>query len=567
MLPVSSTGKVLRAWSATGIAAVLVATLGWVVPSGAAGSEQARPQEDVRFNAMSAATPSATTYLCKGYDACQRAGYPHAGYKAVSAKKTMYWQMYGGHNCTNYAAYRLVRSGMPNKRPWTGEGNATHWGVAMAKITDATPMVGSIAWWRKGTSGGASGHVAYVEQVVSPTEIIVSEDSWGGDFSWRRITSGRGWPDGFIHFNDHAVSNVAAPQVLGTPTVGVPLRADPGVWQPAGTFRYRWFVDGVRLPHQNKATFTPRPAHLGKQVTVRIVGQQTGYQAATADSPTTPTVQPGTLTVEQQPRLSGTAEVDRTLTVDPGVATSHFPASTPRPAIQWYADGAPIPGATGTELTLGQAEIGTHVTAEVTWSAKAYRTAVTASAPTEPVLAGTITASGFGVTGEARRGQVLRVEPGVVEPATAEVHIEWLRNGRPTGVTGETYALGPADVGRRVRPRITITQQHFRTHRAVLPRTDRVVTDPRIRVRTIGRPGRAVVRVRVVAPGVANVRGPVTVRVGRHTVEAPLRKGFARVVVRDLKPGTRAVRVAYAGRPLITPVRARATVEVARLAR
>ena len=32
--------------------------------------------------------------------------------------------------------------------------------------------------------------VAYVEQVVSDTEIIVSEDYWGGDFYWRRLSNG-----------------------------------------------------------------------------------------------------------------------------------------------------------------------------------------------------------------------------------------------------------------------------------------------------------------------------------------------------------------------------------------
>lgn len=556
----------LRAWSAVGIAAVLVVTtLGWVVPSGASEPGVPRPQEDVRYNSMSAAVPQASTYLCKGYDACRKAGYPHSGYKAVSNAKTMYWQMYGGHNCTNYAAYRLVQSGMPNKRPWTGEGNATHWGVAMAKITDTTPMVGSIAWWRKGTSGGASGHVAYVEQVVSPTEIIVSEDSWGGDFSWRRITSGKGWPDGFIHFNDVAVSNVAAPKVVGTPAVGVQLQADPGTWRPAGTYKYRWFVDGTRLPKQNKATFAPRPAHLGKEIAVRIVGERTGYKAATADSARTPGVQPGRFTTTQQPTITGTAEVDRTLTLDPGAVSAPTPATVPKPTIQWYADGAAIAGATGSQLALGQAQIGKRITARVTWGAAAYHDLAVTSAATEPVLAGTIEASGFRVSGEARRGQVLRVHPGTVSPATADVRIDWLRNGSPTGVTGETYRLRPADVGARIRPRVTITQTHFRTFSHTMRASTRVRTDPRLRVRAIGKPGRAVVRVRVVAPGIANVRGAVTVRVGKQRVEAELTKGRARVVVPGLKAGTRRVRVAYAGRPLITPVRSpRSSVVVAR---
>ena len=105
---------------------------------------------------------------------------------------------------------------MPNTRPWDGGGNATYWGSYMTNITDDTPTVGSVAWWRAGVyPAGSAGHVAYVEKVISPTEIIVSQDSWGGDFSWARITkSGSGWPSGFVHFNDVKLTNTARPDDL-----------------------------------------------------------------------------------------------------------------------------------------------------------------------------------------------------------------------------------------------------------------------------------------------------------------------------------------------------------------
>jgi surface antigen len=93
-------------------------------------------------------------YLCTGYTACKNAGYPSAGYAANNHK--MYWRMYSGHNCTNYVAYRMVKAGMPNVRPWSGSGNATNWGVAMRNITDQQPRVGAVAWWRA-TSRTSSG--------------------------------------------------------------------------------------------------------------------------------------------------------------------------------------------------------------------------------------------------------------------------------------------------------------------------------------------------------------------------------------------------------------------------
>ncbi|HET8594992.1 MAG TPA: CHAP domain-containing protein [Intrasporangium sp.] len=145
--------------------------------------------------------------LCTGYDTCATAAYPNAGYDAVSS--TSFWSQYTGHNCTNYVAYRMVKNGMSSVRPASLSGNASNWGPSFPTQTNSNPAVGAIAWWD--TSFSASGHVAYVEQVVSPTEIIISEDNWGGDFRWRRVTlAGGRWPQGFIHLKDQG------------PTVAVP---------------------------------------------------------------------------------------------------------------------------------------------------------------------------------------------------------------------------------------------------------------------------------------------------------------------------------------------------------
>ena len=185
--------------------------------------------------AVASPATATSTLLCTGYDGCRDAGYSPAGYKLASS--TMWWQMYSGHNCTNYAAYRMVKSGLPNSRPWTGSGNASNWGHAMAGITDAVPAVGAVAWWDAYVRpAGSAGHVAYVERVISADEIIVSQDSWGGDFSWARITrAGGSWPSGFVHFNDVPLVNTAPPAILGEPKVGSRLSASAGTWSQSGT--------------------------------------------------------------------------------------------------------------------------------------------------------------------------------------------------------------------------------------------------------------------------------------------------------------------------------------------
>ena len=56
------------------------------------------------------------------------------------------------------------------------------------------------ARWPGGDSPSPStGHVAYVEKVVSANQIVVSEDNWGGDFRWRTITRSGGLLAGRFH--------------------------------------------------------------------------------------------------------------------------------------------------------------------------------------------------------------------------------------------------------------------------------------------------------------------------------------------------------------------------------
>ena len=162
--------------------------------------------------------------LCSGYAGCKAEGKGSAGYASHNHK--MYWSMYSGHNCTNYVAYRMVRKGMPNRRPWKsyGSGNAENWGNYLRSRTNMTPRVGSVAWYRAYSSrGGSSGHVAYVEKVLSPSKVVISQDSWGGTFSWEVISKGNGWPSGFIHLRDTPLKNRERPEVSGSRRV----RRDP----------------------------------------------------------------------------------------------------------------------------------------------------------------------------------------------------------------------------------------------------------------------------------------------------------------------------------------------------
>ena len=107
--------------------------------------------------------------------------------------------------CTSWVAYRLnelngitFQSAKDGKRVW---GSAIDWRTDAEQqgyTVNHMPALGSVAWY-------SIGHVAYVEQVLSPTSIVISEMNYDYKNGFRLITvtttSGY-WPTDFLHIAD-----------------------------------------------------------------------------------------------------------------------------------------------------------------------------------------------------------------------------------------------------------------------------------------------------------------------------------------------------------------------------
>lgn len=494
---------------------------------------------------VEAAPASATvSYLCSGYSSCASKGMSSSGYAA--ANDVMYWRMYAGHNCTNYVAYRMVESGLPNVRPWDGSGNAMYWGVQMSSITDSTPAVGAVAWWKAYVSpAGSVGHVAYVEKVISPTEIIVSQDSWGGDFSWARITkTDKGWPSGFIHFNDVPVTNTVRPAVTGTPRVGSVLTASAGTWNPGDvTVKYQWRANGVDIAGAQSPTLTLTRALQDQRVKVRVTASRLGYPTTSVLSAATAAVQPGVITNTVVPTISGEAQVDSTLTATTG-------AWDPAPdgvTYQWLADGAPVDGATEPTLTLSPDLVGKTVAVTATAAKAGYDPVSATSAGTYRVAPGTLTVTGTpSVDGVPRPGEVLTLtEPQTDQQSTAAVR--WLRAGHPIqGATGTTYAVTKDDLGSRIQAIVRFTRPGYTTVRTHSGRTPFVRTTPVLRIGVERGTGQLVVRSAVKSRDLSPVTGTVLVKSGRKVLaDTELTDGAATTTITGLPAGTRTFRFRF----------------------
>ena len=503
------------------------------------------------------------TALCTGYAGCREAGFGNSGYQAANDKS--WWRMYTGHNCTNYAAYRMVRAGLPNDRPFSGSGNAENWGHQLSSITDGTPMVGAVAWWAANVRpAGSSGHVAYVERVISGTEIWISEDSWGGDFHWRSVTkSGGSWPSGFIHLADVTLKSKQPPAVSGTPEVGQTLSAAPGAWTPTPTtYAYQWLADGKPVAGATDATFVLGSGKVGKQISVEVSARQAGYAAAAATSSATSAVAPGTMTAVEQPTIAGEALVGSELTASQGAWTPDAKSRT----IQWLADGKPVDGATGWTFTPAPEQAGTVMSVVVTGRRSGYESSSLTSAPTETVLGGEVTVTApFSIAGTPRIGSRLSAVPGTFEPASAEVAYTWLRDGVPiAGAVQPTYDLTAADVGSAVSLRVDLSHDGYKPATQTTDATPAVRTVPEVGISARGGKGQARVSVVVTAAGVDAVAGRVQIRIGKKIRTARLVDGQVTVVLRQLKRGSRPVVVSYLGDGLVDPGRARDRVEVLR---
>ncbi|GAA1141950.1 CHAP domain-containing protein [Nocardioides aquiterrae] len=529
------------------VGALVVGLLALAPAPSYAGKSGALPQAAQAHHRGPDAVFKRSSYLCYGYADCRAKGMGNAGYAQNNDK--MYWRMYSGHNCTNYAAYRMVRSGLPNTRPWSGGGNAEYWGTSMARITDDVPRVGAVAWWKANAGpAGSVGHVAYVEQVVSADEVIVSQDSWHGDFSWAVVTRASGnWPSGFIHFNDRTLTNQDPPVIDGIAKVGSVLSSTAGTWKPVdATVTYQWFGNGQKIAGATAPTLRLTRARLGQTVTVTTTASKLGFPARQVTSAPTAAVLPGELKNTSAPVLSGEPKIDQTLTLDTGTWTPAPDTLT----IQWLANGQPIEGVTGgPTLTLTPDLVGATISANVTATRAGYDPVSAATAPTAPVALGTFT-----VTAEPRllglpeMGQALTVDTGAYRPTADTVAVQWLRNGVPIdGATGTTYQLVNLDLGTRISARVTVTRAGYTDLTVDSPSTGRIKTNPLIRVQTERLRHKVKVTVRVTAPGLDVVDGPVVVRLAGVAQAATLRNGVATVVLKDLPPGTRTMTIRYGG--------------------
>jgi hypothetical protein len=143
-----------------------------------------------------------------------------------------------------------------------------------------------------------------------------------------------------------------------------------------------WLDNGKQISGATNASYTVPASLAGKKLSVAVTAHKSGYNNVVRTSAAN-TVAPGTLTDKAKPQLSGTPEVGKKLAVTSGTWNP-----VPAIKIQWYANGKPVPHATGASLELTTALKGKTITVAITASKAGYVTATVRLAEKTKVKAG-----------------------------------------------------------------------------------------------------------------------------------------------------------------------------------
>ena len=185
-----------------------------------------------------------------------------------------------------------------------------------------------------------------------------------------------------------------APTIDGTAQVGQTLTADTsGIDDEDGlnnvTFSYQWLRnDDAEIAGANGETYTLAPDDEGKTIKVKVsFNDEAGNLETLTSAATTAVAARPNSPATGLPTISGTAQVDETLTADTsGIADSDGLAAAVF-TYQWLADDAEIQGATGSTYTLTDDDAGKTIKVTVSFTDDASNEETLTSAATGEVEA------------------------------------------------------------------------------------------------------------------------------------------------------------------------------------
>lgn len=254
-----------------------------------------------------------------------------------------------------------------------------------------------------------------------------------------------------------AVSNVndaptGSVTISGTAAQGQTLAVANALSDPdgVGAFHYQWKANGVDIAGASGATFTLGQEQVGEAISVVASYTDGGGTLETVTSAQTVAVSNVNDAPTGAVTISGAAAQGQVLTASDTLMDADGLGAV---SYQWQAGGVDIAGATGSSLTLGQAQVGKAISVIASYTDAGGALESKASVATGAVAnvndapTGTVT-----IAGTATQGQTLTASNSLADPdGIGAVSYQWKADGVDIiGATGSTLALVQAQVGKTI---------------------------------------------------------------------------------------------------------------------
>ena len=288
-----------------------------------------------------------------------------------------------------------------------------------------------------------------------------------------RAYGGAHLEDEFYRLTDIRVANTpatGAPSITGTAQVGETLTVDTtGIADAEGldnaAFTYQWLADDGSIQGAANSTYTLTDSDEGKTIKVKVSftddagNEETLTSAATAAVSARPN-SPAT----GLPAISGTPQVDRTLTVDTSPIDDEDGLTNVSYLYQWIAGGAGIGGATGSSYTLTYSEQGQTIQVRVSFTDDADNAESLTSVATVAVAAkpNTPATGAPAISGTTQVGETLTASTSGIADQDGLTNVsyryQWIAGGSDIdGATGSSYLLTTSEQGQTIQVKVNFT--------------------------------------------------------------------------------------------------------------
>jgi len=256
---------------------------------------------------------------------------------------------------------------------------------------------------------------------------------------------------------DEPLTLTPTPTIAGTAAVGQALTANPGTWDTAVSFAYRWLRNGVAVPGATTAKYVLTADDLLKTISVEVTGSKATFVTTTKTSVSSEAVALGTQVLSPNPTITGLAQVGQTLTAKPGTWDAGVQLK-----YLWFRNGIEIDAPSSPTYSLTAADFDSTITVTVTGSKPGYLDDFGNSRSTLRVTVASLTLAPIPtITGKTVVGKPLTAVAGTWDSGVALSYV-WKRNGVVVaGETSSTYVLSAIDLAATISVAVTGTKNGF----------------------------------------------------------------------------------------------------------